>query len=399
MNIQQPDLVAAGSALRSSGTAAETPKRVLVTTATWQSAVACMQSLGRLGHEVWLLDQTGHAAATHSRYCRGALPSPPESDRDSYAAALRDTLQCEGFDLLVPISDDAVDTVAALQEELPSGLAVEIAPPGCLELGRDKARVTRFAAEKGIPVPASWYPADLAEARALAHEIAYPCVCKLPISTGNLGVEVVRDAAGLIRFFEERGEEGNWPFVQEFVGGDLFDVTAVCDHGKVVAMFSFLSPIRYHLGGTPPYAYTCGDPHLLDTARRLLEALGWHGAVDLDFLQAADGSYRFLELNPRLSGTTNFAYKLGIDLPRAYHDLAFDCVQPSYGTTPRDGILFRTLVPAELWWWNLGRASRSAELLGKFVRPRVRTNLYWDDLPLLRAQLRDAARILARKPI
>jgi len=92
-------------------------------------------------------------------------------------------------------------------------------------------------------------------------------------------VQVVRTPEELVAFFEKRGTEGNWPFVQRFVPGDIYDVTAVCDHGRVVAMFAFRSPIKYHLGGTPPYAYSTTDPVLTDAARRFVEALEWHGAA------------------------------------------------------------------------------------------------------------------------
>jgi len=121
---------------------------------------------------------------------------------------------------------------------------------------------------------------------------------------------------------------------------------------------------------------------------------------DLDFLLAPDGRYTLLELNPRLSGTTNFALKLGVDLPRAHHDVVFGRAEGGYGSDGYgDGILFRTVVPAEMWWWNMGRRGRAAEVALKSLNPRARTNLYWSDTPLLRAQLRDIGRLLKRQPL
>ncbi len=374
--------------------------RVLVTTPSWQSAIASLQSLGRAGHEVHLLGAHADAAIAQSRYCAGIWPSPPEAETAAYAANLLALLRQEQFDLLVPISDDAVAAIELVRPELEALVHVALPAPEQLAIGADKARTMQFAAQHGVPIPDSFFPRDLREARQLAAGIDYPCVAKLPRSTGNLGVEVVHTPEALVEFFTLRGTPSNWPFVQRFVAGDLYDVTAVCDQGEVAALFAFRSPIKYHLGGTPPYAYSLWDESLVDTATRFLRAIRWHGAVDLDFLLAPDGGYRLLELNPRLSGTTNFAFKLGVDLPRAYHDVALGRRRGNYGTGGyASGVLFRTLVPAELWWWNRGRRQRTAEVLAKALVPRARTNLYWSDPPLLRAQLRDIARLLRRQPL
>lgn len=376
-------------------------KRVLVTTPHWQSAFAVVQSLGRLGHEIHLLGPTPGAALARSRYCHGTIPSPPESEGEAWIANLLEVLRSRRFDLIVPISDDVVALLERAREEVSALTGLALAPPDRLAIGRDKAKTTRFAMEHGVPVPDSHFPRDMAEARALARGgIDYPCVAKLPFGTGNLGVQVVHDPKALIRFFEERGRPGNWPFVQRFVPGDIYDVTAVCDHGRVVARFGFRSPIRYHLGGTPPYAYSLRDPVLTETATRFLEALGWHGCIDLDFLLAPDGRYTLLEINPRLSGTTSFACKLGVDLPRAYLDVAFGRAEGDYGSGAYpDGVLFRTVVPAEIWWLNRNRGPRAAEMALKTLTPRARTNLCWGDPPLLRAQLRDIAHLLVRRPL
>ncbi|MBD0274088.1 MAG: ATP-grasp domain-containing protein [Acetobacteraceae bacterium] len=373
-------------------------KRVLVTTPEWQSAIACLQGLGRAGHDVWLLGANPRSAIAQSRFCRGILPSPPETEGDAWIANLLSALRTGAFDLIVPVSDAAVGLMSRARDEVSALTGLALAPPDRLEIGRDKAKTTRFALEHGVPVPETFFPRDMEEARALARSVDYPCVAKLPLGTGSLGVQVTATPAELVAFFEERGAADNWPFVQRFVPGDLYDVTAVCDRGRMVALFAFRMPMKYHLGGTPPYVYSVKDPALLAAARRFLEAIGWHGCVDLDFLLAPDGRYTLLELNPRLSGTTNFALKMGVELPRAYHDVVFGCAQGDYGSAGyAGGVLFRSVVPAEMWWWNAGRRSRTAEVILKTLNPRVRTNLHWGDPPLLRAQLRDARRMLARR--
>lgn len=365
-------------------------KRILVSNAQWEAALGCVQSLGRLGHEVFVFGEPVDHPVLSSRYCRGLVASRGATTPDAFAEDLLRVLAEGRFDLLVPISDLEIDAISGHLERIRRHTRVALPGPGPINVVKDKARTTHLAAEAGIATPRSYFPRDLAEVEALSRRIPYPCVAKIPVSTASMGVGIAADAEALLRFFRERGEPGNWPFVQEFVRGDLYDVTAVCDEGEMVAHFAFRSPIESQVGGTPPYAYTLNDPLLVEASRKVLRAVGWHGAVDLDFLKGEDGQYTLLEVNPRFSGTVNFAYKMGVDLPRAYHDLAFGCLRPSYQADYPEGVLFRTLVPAEVEYFNRRGLRAAGEIVAKtFQRPWV-SNIYWDDRPLLRRKARQA---------
>lgn len=365
-------------------------KRILVTNSQWEAALGCVQSLGRLGHEVFVFGEPVDHPVLSSRYCSGLVPSRGAATPDDVAEDLLRVLAEGHYDLLIPISDIEIDAVSGHLDEVRRHTRVAMPDPAQVDVVKDKARTTHLAAGAGITTPRSYFPRDLAEVEALSRRIAYPCVGKVPVSTASMGVRVVEDAEALIRFFRERAAPGNWPFVQEFVRGDLYDVTAVCAEGELVAYFGFRSPIDSQVGGTPPYAYTVNDPLLIETTRKVLRAVRWHGAVDLDFLKGEDGEYTLLEVNPRFSGTVNFAYKMGVDLPRAYHDLAFGCLKPDYQATYPEGVLFRTLVPAEVEYLNRQGLRAAGQIVAKsFHRPSV-SNIYWDDRPLLRRKARQA---------
>ncbi len=372
-------------------------KRILVTSAQWETAMAYVQSYGRLGHQVVLYDPDPKQPLSKSKFCSGFIESPAENSGDTYVDRLLQVLRDGKFDLFVPVSDAVVDTIAGRIDELRQHVRVELASPDKVRNGQDKAKLARFALQHDIRIPHSYFPENLEQARALAEEISYPCVAKLPMGTGSTGVQIVRDARALIAFFEQRGSPDNWPFVQEFIGGDLFDVTAICKHGDVVAFFAFRSPIESQVGGTPPYAFTLHDPELVDATRKVARELGWHGAVDFDFLRNAKGEYLLLELNPRLSGTTNFAYKLGVDLPKAYLDLAFGRLEQSYQRDYREGIMFRTPIPAEIIYWNRSRWPATKEIMRRSAYFPVRTNIYWSDWPLLIRKIRQAAWLVGRQ--
>ena len=58
-------------------------------------------------------------------------------------------------------------------------------------------------------------------------------------------------------------------------------------------------------------------PHVREMGRRIGEALGHIGNLDVDIMQRADGAYCVLELNPRFGGGFPFSYDAGVNLPKA----------------------------------------------------------------------------------
>ena len=372
-------------------------KRILVTTPLWEGAMACVQSLGRLGHQVSVIGSDPRYPLATSKYCRDIVVCAREERTDAYAEDLLRAVREGGYDMLIPISDRTIAIVTDHLDEIRKHTRLELPRPDQIALAGDKVQTMRFAQAHGVVIPPTYYPPDMEALETLSREIDYPCVAKLPVSSASHGVKIVHDAAALQRFFVDQGTEENWPFVQGFIAGDLYDVTAVCNHGRIVAHFAFRSPIDSQVGGTPPFAYTVNDPALLEATAKVLEGIGWHGAVDLDFLRGDDGRYYLLEVNPRFSGTINFAYKMGVDLPKAYFDVAFDCVQDSYQADYPDDVLFRTLVPSELWYVNRQGLKAVKQIVAKsFHRPST-TNVYWDDLPLLRRKVREGLGILRRR--
>lgn len=79
------------------------------------------------------------------------------------------------------------------------------------------------------------------------------------------------------------------------------------------------------------------NPELREMGRKIGEALGHVGNLDVDIMQRADGAYCVLELNPRFGGGYPFSYEAGVNMPLAiikwlrceYVDPSI--LQPEYG--------------------------------------------------------------------
>lgn len=373
--------------------------RVLVTTARWQSALCCVESLGGAGHEVHVMSSARLAPATASRRCARRIPAPPESDREAWDRALMAAVEAGRYDLVVPISDLAVDAVDARREAILARAGMPLAASPALETARDKAATTRLALELGLAVPRTIFPGTREEALAAARELGFPCVLKRPRSFSSQGVLVARtpdEVAGFLdRGDDPGGSASGAPFLQAFEPGELLDVATVCDRGRIARGFAFTVAPGHLTGGAPPFATTARPGAAWEAAARLVAALGWHGAVDFDFIRTPDGRDVLLEINPRLSGTSGMGLRLGVDLPGALLDLAQGREVAPQAPVP-EGVRVAMGVELELQWLALDAARRWREALAsRFDRGLVRPRR-WGDPALVAAQAAIGAYTLAR---
>ena len=363
-------------------------KKALITSGAWQSALACVQSLGRRKYEVFLVDEQS-SSLEYSRFCRKRIPSPPEKSEDQYVEFLIGLVKNGAYDVLIPISDSVVHYCAKHREELQRYVDLLLPDYETLSAAADKARLYTFAGQNHIAVPRTYFPEDLAQVAQLSQENIFPCVLKTPCSVGGKGVFYIRDRAQLMLAYHEGKFDGQWPVIQEFVDGEFFGMTGVAHNGGIAAHFMYRTPREYSLAGTPPVLYAVTDELLLEQAREIISKLGWRGAFNLDFLKDPLRGYVLLEVNPRFGGTLNFAYRMGIDLPYAYCQAAAKAEppqmkQPAYP----QGVMFRTIFPTEILRC-FTHPGYGKVFLRNFFTPGNRSNIYWDDPGLLWGQLRE----------
>jgi predicted ATP-grasp superfamily ATP-dependent carboligase len=366
------------------------PKKILVTSGAWQASLACIQSLGRKGHEVFLVDNDPrYLAVVHSKYCRGHIDSPPELEEERYIKFLLKLVKANKYDLLIPISDRCVRYCAKYQEELRKFINFTVPRYDTLMVAVNKTRTYEFAKANNISIPNTYFPVDRPEVFLLAEKELYPCVVKMPMSSASKGVFFVRTKSELMGLYQNNNFDGQWPVIQELVEGDYYSFNAVAYKGKILSYFVHTAPRAYSVGGTLPFSFSVNDPVLWTQANALIAALNWSGAININYLKEKKRGYLLIEINPRFPGGLNFAYRMGVDLPWDYYQLALggnpsEIEQPAY----RTGVLFRTILPTEILWLYK-RKGYGPMFLRNFLRFGSKTNIYWDDLKLLWWQIKE----------
>jgi predicted ATP-grasp superfamily ATP-dependent carboligase len=280
----------------------------------WVAGLAAIRSLGRAGVRVLAVDDRPSALGFRSRYAEARV-APTRT-----GPAFVDFLRTLGDGVVFPTHDDDLEAIARVQDKLPL-----VCPfPGWDVLGsiQDKRHQLAVAADVGIATPRT--------ADEPTDALGFPVLVKPSDPTAfrhRFGVKAFRCAAAeeVERRFENA--RGFRPFLQEWIpGGDdaLWTVGSyLTADGEELGLFTGrkLQQTPREIG-TARVAEARWAPALADAALKLLRALRFHGISQVEFKRdPRDGSYKLIEVNPRLWEWHGLAAACGVDFARlAYAD-------------------------------------------------------------------------------
>lgn len=304
--------------------------RVLVTDGRQRATLAVVRSLGRLGHEVIVVEDVIPSLASTSRYSTRGLESPsPHSDPLGYVDFIHDEVRRNRYGLLIPMTDVTAILVARHAARLREHVRVPLVAWECFEKALDKEHVLRLAQQLGVPVPRTWTLESPADVDRHAPEFEYPVVIK-PRRSKHLGpdgwisgsVSYAYSMDEVRRTLVENGSP--MPMIQERVPGPGCGGFFLFAHGEMKAAF-FHKRLREKppSGGVSVLRESIAvHPQMRDYAVTLLSALGWHGVAMVEFkLDSRDGLPKLMEINPRFWGSLQLAIDSGVDFPALLYEM------------------------------------------------------------------------------
>ena len=288
-------------------------------------ALACVRSLGRAGYDVFVAATRRHPLAAWSRFARGRFLLAGETPEAF--AALRTWAAVRRISLVLPLTERSC-VLCNLERSTweAAGVTVGSAPEELLGLAFDKARTFELAARSGVAIPLTRVPTTLAEARAAAVEVGFPCVVKSRFSNAwdgtrflaDPGTSYVQHAAELERALTLHRQGEHWPLIQGFVPGQGKGVFALFESGHPVAWFAHerLRDVRPSGSGSSLRRSAPLEPRLLEPAQRLLTAMAWHGPAMVEFRDDGVHVPCLMEVNGRFWGSLQLAVSAGADFPQ-----------------------------------------------------------------------------------
>lgn len=253
------------------------------------------------------------------------------------------------IDVLLSLNDLELPILAenkARFEEL--GVKVIVSSPEVIDIAFDKYKTAQWVESLGLVAPKTYVRLDDVKKALAAGEIDFPLFMKPRWGSGSIGLESIADMEELDIYYNllmkkikktilataSVGDE--YIMIQEKLTGSEFGLDIMNDlEGNHVAV-SVKQKLAMRAGETDK-AVTVDLPEVREMGRKIGEALGHIGNLDVDIMQRADGAYCVLELNPRFGGGFPFSYEAGVNMPKAIiqwikgEDVDPAMLQPEYG--------------------------------------------------------------------
>lgn len=253
------------------------------------------------------------------------------------------------IDALISLNDLELPILSenkARFEEL--GVKVIVSNPEVIDIAFDKYKTAQWVESLGLVAPKTYVRLEDVKKALAIGEIEFPLFMKPRWGSGSIGLESIADMEELDIYYNllmkkikktilataSVGDE--YIMIQEKLTGAEFGLDIMNDlNGKNVGV-SVKQKLAMRAGETDK-AVTVDLPEVREMGRKIGEALGHIGNLDVDIMQRADGAYCVLELNPRFGGGFPFSYEAGVNMPKAIiqwvkgEEVDLRMLQPEYG--------------------------------------------------------------------
>ncbi len=277
---------------------------VLVTGVGGAAALAVLQALRAQGMRVVGADADWLAAGLGLADEAAVLPT---CDDENFVAELCALAERTGATVFVSTIAEELRVLARARDTLAdAGLAAWLPDAHAVETCVDKLRFAHAVHTAGLPAPAT--------ALATGASVPPPWIVKPRFGRGSRDVHAADDPDALDWALRRVPE----PIVQTRLKGLEFTVDALMDRsGRLAGAVP-----RWRLetkAGISSKGRTFEDPDLLDAVEALLRTVGLDGPANVQgFLRADDGTFAFVEVNPRFSGGLPLSLEAGADLVGEY---------------------------------------------------------------------------------
>ena len=253
------------------------------------------------------------------------------------------------IDALFSLNDLELPILAENKERFEAiGVKVVVSDPKVIDIAFDKYKTAQWVESLGLTAPKTYVRLEDCKKALEAGEIAFPLFMKPRWGSGSIGLESIADMEELDIYYgllmkkikktilatASIGDE--YIMIQEKLTGSEYGLDIMNDlDGKNIGV-SVKQKLAMRAGETDK-AVTVDLPEVCEMGRKIGEALGHIGNLDVDIMQRADGAYCVLELNPRFGGGFPFSYEAGVNFPKALIQMikgeSFDpqMLVPEYG--------------------------------------------------------------------
>ncbi len=357
------------------------------------NGLSIARSLGRHGVPVWVTTPPNAKLASCSRYTLRTLPWP-DGESEAQVGYLLELAARYDLDqwVLFPTSDESAALLSKFHTALSRRFLVSTPAWEVLRWAYDKRLTYQLAAEQKVDYPSTIYPATEVDLEGVP--CAFPAILKpathatINRFTADKAWPVANREELLARYREARELiPPELILVQERIPGggeSQFSYAALCYDGQPIASLTARRTRQYPIdfGYSSSFVETLDIPEIVGPSRRLLTAIRYTGLVEVEYkLDARNGRYKLLDINPRLWTWSPLGGRAGIDFPYLLWRMTVGRPVPEKtGRTGARWVRMSTDVPAAIHLMLRGRLSLGAYL--RSLRSPVEFALMAADDPL-----------------
>lgn len=272
-----------------------------------------LRSLSLHGLKVWVADTSKKNICSMSKYSAGnfTYPDPFTKERD-FIDCLLTYVNLLKPKVLLPTHDESV-VIMRHRDRFPKDLIIPYENEHLLLKLANKAEATELAKSVGVPVPEVY--------KSVEEVTSFPVVFKTVMGNSAKGVYFPKDEIEL-RALVDKHNVGEY-LIEEWIGGTDYSVDCL-------RWDDFFQASTYHAlvtktngGGTTTQREIVSMPLLETYAKKLLDAVDFHGVCGLDFrYDATTNRIAFIEVNARFTGGIATPITAGFDIPWIVYNLA-----------------------------------------------------------------------------
>lgn len=299
---------------------------VLVTDGNERAALAVTRALGLQKIKVVIGAETERSLAGQSRYSAASFQYPsPYEDPERFVNTLLGMVVREKFDMLVPISDLAMQLIAERRDEFDQHTIIPAPQLSAYEAVSDKYRLMKRAQQLGVPIPDTLFVENGCLPCDLTTLGEFPLVVKPSRSRvtvdGTWSATTVHHVASqreLEQLYQDTRYLRQPSLIQKRVEGEGQGIFALCDRGTPLVLFAHRRlREKPPSGGVSVLRESMELPKAMtEHAVRLLQDVKWHGVAMVEFkVERRTGIPRLMEINGRFWGSLQLALDAGVNFP------------------------------------------------------------------------------------
>ena len=292
---------------------------------------------------------------------RAALMRPDEVGTPAGILVVSNFLQETNAQALLPLWEPHMLWLAANRNSLPEECKLLMASKETLLAIQSKHDQLPVARRSGFSILPTWELFRKSDVYRI-DPAAYP-VCVRPSAPQEVGpqfkVEVLQTPSKLKGFLDGRIWGPGPLLVQPFLPLPTVVVHGVrSESGELLALESFIAAMRFEAISLALRPFPM-DGRLAECCRNFANEVGITGPFHFDLLYSEEtNAFHYLEINPRLGGTTDKVFKMGFDEPlltlAAY---GFDVQARQYRAQSGRSVINRRAVLKHISWIMQGRLS------------------------------------------